>query len=46
MLFTSGYPADVIADKGVLERGIAFLAKPYSPSDLASKVRAVLDAAP
>ena len=43
VLFTSGHAENVIARQGVLERGIEFLAKPYSPAELAARVRAVLD---
>jgi CheY-like chemotaxis protein len=43
ILFTSGYTDDAIAQHGVLEAGVAFLSKPYSPATLARKVRAVLD---
>jgi two-component system, cell cycle sensor histidine kinase and response regulator CckA len=43
-LFMSGYPADVIADRGILDQDINFLGKPFSRDDLAHKVRAVLDA--
>ncbi|HEX7617694.1 MAG TPA: PAS domain S-box protein, partial [Verrucomicrobiae bacterium] len=43
ILFTSGYTDDAIARQGVLEPGIAFLPKPYSPRILACKVRAMLD---
>jgi PAS domain S-box-containing protein len=43
ILFTSGYIDDAIAQHGVLEKGVAFLAKPYSPAMLARKVRAMLD---
>ncbi len=43
VLFTSGYTDEAIGDQGVLEPGVAFLAKPYTPEDLARKVRAVLD---
>jgi CheY-like chemotaxis protein len=42
-LFTSGYPQDVIADHGLVDRDVAYIAKPYSPNDLAAKVREVLD---
>ena len=42
VLFTSGYPDDVIAPHGVLENGLNFLAKPYSPYALARAVRRVL----
>jgi two-component system cell cycle sensor histidine kinase/response regulator CckA len=43
VLFTSGYTDDAIAKQGVLEPGVAFLSKPYTPGILASKVRAMLD---
>jgi PAS domain S-box-containing protein len=43
ILFTSGYMDDTIAEHGVLEPGVAFLAKPYTPAMLACKVRAMLD---
>jgi len=42
ILFMSGYTADVIARRGVLEAGINFLQKPFSVHDLATKVREVL----
>jgi two-component system cell cycle sensor histidine kinase/response regulator CckA len=42
-LFVSGYGTDVIARHGVLE-GVAFLQKPFSPDEVAAKVRQVLDA--
>ena len=43
ILFTSGYTDDTIAQHGVLEAGVAFLSKPYSPAALSRKVRAMLD---
>jgi two-component system cell cycle sensor histidine kinase/response regulator CckA len=46
VLFMSGYTDDAIARHGVLEPGIAFLQKPFTPFSLAQKVREVLDAAP
>ena len=42
-LFMSGYTADVIAHHGVLEEGVHFIQKPFSATDLAVKVRKVLD---
>ncbi len=40
VLFMSGYPGDVIAGGGVAS-GAAFLAKPFTPENLARKVRDV-----
>jgi response regulator RpfG family c-di-GMP phosphodiesterase len=42
-LFMSGYTADVIANRGVLNEGVHFIHKPFSLPDLATKVREVLD---
>lgn len=43
VLYMSGYTDSVIADRGVLEEGIAFLAKPFTITNLLVKVRGVLD---
>jgi PAS domain S-box-containing protein len=43
-LFMSGYTADVIANRGVLDAGIDFIEKPFSRQRLAAKLREVLDA--
>jgi DNA-binding response OmpR family regulator len=42
-LFMSGYTADVIAAHGVLDQGVNFIQKPFTFSDLAAKIRQVLD---
>ncbi len=43
VLFMSGYIDEAIAHHGVLEPGIPFIQKPFSPIALARKVREVLD---
>lgn len=42
-LFMSGYTADIIAHRGVLEEDVEFLQKPFTPYALARKVREVLN---
>lgn len=42
-LFTSGYTADIIHRKGVLEEGLNFIPKPVAPDNLLKKMREVLD---
>ena len=41
-LFMSGYTADVIAHRGILEVGVAFIHKPFSSQDLAATVHELL----
>ena len=41
----SGYSQDAIARRGVLDEGVAVIDKPFSPSELLSKVGAILAAA-
>lgn len=43
VLYMSGYTDDAIIRHGVLEPGVAFIQKPFSPAALAQKVRDVLD---
>jgi two-component system, cell cycle sensor histidine kinase and response regulator CckA len=42
VLFVSGHSSDIITHRGVLNRGVAFLPKPFSPDELAAKVRDIL----
>ncbi len=46
VLFMSGYTENVITSGGMLEEGLAFLQKPFSPAVLVEKVRDVLSRAP
>jgi len=43
ILFTSGYVDENILKRHGLQVGTAFLQKPFTPSDLARKVRGVID---
>jgi signal transduction histidine kinase/CheY-like chemotaxis protein len=43
VLYMSGYTTNVIAHHGVLEDGVAFIQKPFTLRELATKVRGVLD---
>jgi two-component system, cell cycle sensor histidine kinase and response regulator CckA len=41
--YTSGYTDDVVAHHGVIDEGLSFIGKPYTPHALARKLRDVLD---
>jgi CheY-like chemotaxis protein len=43
VLFTSAYTENTIVHQGVLNKGLALLQKPFTPSGLAHKLREVLD---
>ncbi len=42
-LFMSGYTADIIAHRGVVNKGVSFIQKPFTLKHLAASVRAALD---
>ncbi|MGA2436654.1 MAG: ATP-binding protein, partial [Bryobacteraceae bacterium] len=42
VLFVSGYAGDMIGHRGVLDTGLEYLPKPFSPDGLAAKIREVL----
>jgi PAS domain S-box-containing protein len=44
VLYMSGHTSDVILRKGVLDGTVAYLSKPFTPNELAARIRAVLDA--
>ncbi len=43
VLFASGYSADIMHNKGILEEGFSFISKPAPPDILLRKVRETLD---
>ncbi len=43
VMFMSGYTDDALAEHGVLEPGIFFIEKPFSPARFTYKVREILD---
>ena len=42
ILFTSGYPGDILTGDGTLPVGAAFIGKPYMPAELLAAVREAL----
>ena len=42
-IFTSGYNADVVHKKGILQEGLNYILKPVLPQELLKKAREVLD---
>jgi signal transduction histidine kinase len=45
VLFTTGYTRNAIVHHGRLDAGVELIGKPYSPSELGAKIRAVLNKA-
>lgn len=43
VLFTSGYPSDMVLREGIAEAEISFLEKPFLSKDLLTRVRSMLD---
>jgi CheY-like chemotaxis protein len=43
-LYVSGYPAEAIAQRGVLELGVEFLPKPFTAASLLERVRVLIEA--
>jgi two-component system cell cycle sensor histidine kinase/response regulator CckA len=43
VLYTSGYSAEIITRHGMLHEGNHLIDKPYTPQQLAKKIRQVLD---
>jgi CheY-like chemotaxis protein len=41
-IFMSGYSANVVAQRGILEEGVHLLQKPFTINELANKIREVL----
>lgn len=43
ILYMSGYSQQAVISDGSIKKGANFLAKPFRPSDLAQKIRSILD---
>lgn len=42
-VFMSGYTADIIKQKGIVEDGLEFISKPVAPLELLRRIRDILD---
>jgi DNA-binding response OmpR family regulator len=45
-LFMSGYSEDIIHNRGILQNGLNFIAKPVAPNALLKKIKELLEQAP
>ena len=43
LIYTSGYAQDIIANRGVLHSGVAYIHKPYTADEIANKVREAIE---
>ncbi len=43
VIFISGYTADIIRKRGIIEEGVEFITKPFSKDQVLLKVREMLD---
>lgn len=43
VLYMPGYTDDIVVRRSLLERGAAYIQKPFTPDALAQRVREVLD---
>ncbi len=46
IIYMSGYTANVVVQRGILDQEFNFIQKPYNSNDLSKKIRAVLDGVP
>lgn len=42
IMFMSGYTADIVAQRGILEEGVSFIQKPINPGELNDKIKRLL----
>ena len=44
VLYMSGYTDDSVVQRGIIEQSVAFIQKPFTPTVLLQKIRALLGA--
>jgi len=42
IMFMSGYTADIVAQRGIVEEGMGFIQKPINPGELNDKIKRLL----